>query len=204
MSDPNSASYHSPIPPPPPRPERSRSGCLRVGLIGCGVLILLGIAAVVAGGFWWKRNSGSIQAEVAVGAREGARYGVSNDEAACFEQAKQRAAGSMSVAGSISVGAYMRSCLEFARETPAFCDDVPPQTALRRTAEWQGARCGDDAICRNVAQVVQQYCTSGRVKRPAGDTVRVMTDSVEIFGTPSPAGTPLPTPTPASADSGTF
>jgi hypothetical protein len=195
----NSSGFQSPLPPPPPRPQRSGGGCLRVGLIGCGVLILLAIVGVVAASIWWKRNSGTLQAEVAVGAREGARYGVSNDEAACFEQAKQRAAGSMSVAGSVSVGAYMRSCLEFARESPAFCDDVPPQTALRRTIEWQGARCGDDAICRNVAQVVQQYCTSGRVKRPATDTVNVMADSSGIFGTPPPAGTP-----PATPDSGTF
>lgn len=171
---------------------------MRVGLIGCGVLLLLGIAAAVATGIWWKRNSPELEAEAAVAAREGARFGVTTDEAACFEQAKQRAAGSMSVAGSFSVGAYMRTCLEFARQTPAFCDDVPPQGSLRRTIEWQTARCGDDAICRNVAQVVQQYCTSGRVKRPASDTMRVMTDSIDIFGMP-PAGGPA-----AEADSGTF
>lgn len=201
MSDPQNPpppSFRSPIPPPPPRPERSRGGCLRVGLIGCGVLVLLGVVAIVATGIWWKRNSGDIQAEAVVAAREGARFGVSNDEAACFEQAKQRANGSMSVAGSFSVGAYMRSCLEFSRQSPAFCDDVPPQTALRRTVEWQAARCGDDADCRNVSQVVQQYCTSGRVKRPAGDTMQVMTDTT---------WSPLPTP-PAGgstqADSGTF
>ncbi|HEX6368586.1 MAG TPA: hypothetical protein VF006_06630 [Longimicrobium sp.] len=197
MSDPqNSSSFQSPIPPPPPRPERSRSGCLRVGLIGCGVLVLLGIAGIVATGIWWKRNSGGIQAEATVAAREGARFGVANDEAACFEQAKQRASGSMSVAGSFSVGAYMRSCLEFSRQTPAFCDDVPPQGSLRRTVEWQAARCGDDVDCRNVTQVVQQYCTSGRVKRPVTDTVRVMTDSIDFGASPRPGGTP--------ADSGTF
>lgn len=160
------------IPPPPPRPER-RGGCLRVGLIGCGVLVLLGIAGVVATGIWFKRNRPELQAEALVAAREGARFGVTNDEAACFEQAKQRASGSMSIAGSFSVGAYMRSCLEFARQTPAFCDDVPAVGALRRTAEWQTARCGDDAICRNVAQVVQQYCTTGRIKVRADDTQAV-------------------------------
>lgn len=200
MSDPQNPPprwSQGPIPPPPPRPERARGGCLRMGLIGCGVLILLGIAAVVAGGIWWKRNRGDIEAEAVVAAREGARYGVSHDEAACFEEAKQRASGSMSVAGSFSVGTYMRSCLEFSRQTPAFCDDVPPQTALRRSVEWQSARCGDDTTCRSVSQVVQQYCTTGRVKRLAADTVQVMNDS-------TPFDTPPPADAPATPDSGTF
>lgn len=162
------------VPPPPPRPPGSRRGCLRVGLIGCGVLLLLGIAAVVGTGIWWERNRGDIEAEAAVAAREGARFGLTADEAACFEQAERRAEGSLSLAGGFSVGAYMRSCLEFSRQTPGFCDDVPPQGALRRTIEWQTARCGDDLECRNVSQVVQQYCASGRLKRAPADTVRLM------------------------------
>jgi hypothetical protein len=196
MSDPQSPRSFNSIP-PPPRPERSRGGCMRVALLGCGALVLIGIVAAIAMSIWWKRNSGDIEAEAVVAAREGARYGVSNDEAACFEQAKQRASGSMSVAGGISVGAYMRSCLEFSRQTPAFCDDVPPQGALRRTMEWQAARCGDDTDCRNVSQVVQQYCTGGRIKRPASDTVQLMRDTT---------WSPVPTPPggSAEADSGTF
>ena len=69
-------SSHSPIPPPPPRAEARGGGCLRVGLIGCGVVVLLGIVGVVATGIWWKRNSGDIQAEAQVAAREGARFGI--------------------------------------------------------------------------------------------------------------------------------
>ncbi|HEX5871683.1 MAG TPA: hypothetical protein VFY65_14750 [Longimicrobium sp.] len=199
MNDPQNPppSSFQPLPPPPPGKPGSNRGCLRIALIGCGVVVLLGILGVVGTGIWWKRNRGDIEAVAATAAREGARFGVTNDEAACFEQAKQRAGGSMSVAGSFSVGAYMRSCLEFSRQTPAFCDDVPPQGALRRTVEWQSARCGDDVDCRNVAQVVQQYCVSGRAKRPAADTMRMM-DS---------AWSPLPTsPTGGSApaDSASF
>lgn len=189
-------SSFQPIPPPPQRPPGSGRGCLRMGLIGCGVLALLAVAAFVAVGIWWKRNEGGITAEALVAAREGARFGIANDEAACFEQAKQRAGGAMSVAGAFAVGTYMRSCLEFSRQTPAFCDDVPPQGALRRTAEWQSARCGGDADCRNVAQVVQQYCNSGRIKRQPADTMRLMGDSLD-FGPSPPAGG-------AAADSGTF
>jgi hypothetical protein len=167
-----------------------------MGLIGCGVLALLGIAAFVAMGIWWKRNEGDITAGAVVAAREGARFGITSDEAACFEEAKQRAGGATSVAGSFSVGAYLRSCLEFSRQTPAFCDDVPPQSALRRTAVWQSARCGDDVACRNVTPVVQQYCTTGRVKREPADTMRLMGDSLDFGTSPPPGG--------AAADSGTF
>lgn len=179
MSDPQNPpppSFQSPIPPPPPRPERSRGGCLRVGLIGCGVLILLAIVGVIATTFWFKRNAPEIEAQAGQATREGARAGINMDEATCFQEAVRRANGSTSVAGSFSVGAYARACMEYSRQSPGFCDNVPPMTALRRSLAWQQERCGSDTGCRTVSQVVQQYCAEGRPKRVPADTLK-MTDS---------------------------
>ncbi len=146
-------------------------GCLKWGLIGCGVLVLLVVLVIVAGGVWISRNKDAI-AGAAIGAgQEGARFGLATDEAGCVDEGVARAGDATSVAGGIATGTFVRSCLEFSRETPGFCDDVPPPTAIRRTVTWKQERCGDDALCPNVLTVVQNYCTDDRTKRTAADTL---------------------------------
>jgi hypothetical protein len=160
----------SPLPPAPAASTSGR-GCLKIALIGCGVLVVLGVLAVFAAGLWWKRNGGALEAGGRVGAREGARFGLVRDEAACFDEGKRRAAGGASLEASFEVGAFMRACLEYSRPTAGYCDDVPPITAIRRSVAWQQERCGGETGCRNVAQVVQAYCAEGRPKRTAADTL---------------------------------
>lgn len=164
---------HSHIPPPPPVERSGRGGCVKVGLIGCGALLVLAVLAVLAMMLWWRQNRGEIEAQAGTAAREGARFGLVSDEQACWDEAARRASGSATITGAFSVGAYMRACLEYSRPTPGFCDGVPPVTAIRRSVEWQQQRCGTNQGCRTVAQEVQTYCAEGRPKRPAGDTLRM-------------------------------
>lgn len=156
----------SPLPPAPPSSFRGK-GCLKVGLIGCGLVGVLFIVLMVAGGMWFKRN----QDEFAGSTQEGVRFGLVRDEQACFQEAQRRAAEASTIAGQVGVGQFMRGCLEYSKPTQGFCDDVPPPTAIGRTAAWQSQRCGDNAYCRSVIQVVQTYCTEGRPKRQAADTL---------------------------------
>lgn len=192
------ASYGA-IPPPPPPPPGNRRGCLRVGLIGCGVVAALLVIGIVAWAVWWNRNSDEITASAGAATREGARFGLVRDEAACFDEAKRRAAAVTTVTDGFAVGAFAQACLEYSRSTPGFCENVPPITSIRRSAEWVQQRCGTDAGCRNVSQVVQQYCTGGRTKRVAGDTLLMDAD-----GAPPPAGRAPPAAGAAEADSSTF
>jgi hypothetical protein len=178
MSDPdspNEPTFRS-LPPPPARPPRSGKGCLHAGLLGCGGLVILGIVAFVVIGFWFKRNAPDIELRAGEAAREGARYGITADETGCFAEAVRRANASTTVAGSFTVGAYARACMEYSRQSPGFCDNVPPPTALRRALAWHQERCGTDTGCRTVGQVVQQYCADDRPKRVPADTLK-MTDS---------------------------
>jgi hypothetical protein len=171
MTDPQTPHPRSPIPPPPPR-QGSRRGCLHAGLAGCGALALLAVIAIVAGTIWWRRNGDELTARAGEAAREGARAGLVSDEAACFETAPRRIGTGATVADNFAVGAFARACLEFSRETPGFCDNVPPVTALRRSTEWAQQRCGaGNTACQHVSQVVQQYCAAGRPKRTAADTL---------------------------------
>ena len=163
-----------PIPPPPPRAPASGRGCLKVGLIGCGVVVLLGIALVVSWLLWWNRNSDTLESAAGVAVREGARYGLAHDEQACFDEGARRANDQPSLAEGFAAGAFVRACLEYSRQTPGFCDNVPPITAVRRNIEWQQQRCGGDRGCRNAGQVVAGYCAEGRPKRTAADTLLML------------------------------
>jgi hypothetical protein len=186
MSDFNASS--SPLPPAPPSSFKP-GGCLKAALIGCGALAVLIIVLMVVGGIWWSRNSDDIEGGAQVAARDGARFGLVRDEAACFDEGKRRVAEATTFQATFTVGAFVRSCLEYGRPTPGFCDNVPPPTSIGRTAAWQSQRCGDDMNCRNVSQVVQGYCTEGRPKRTAADTL--LMDSAGEGGTgASPGGGP--------------
>jgi hypothetical protein len=160
----------SPLPPAPPA-SFGGQGCGKLALVGCAVLLLLVILAVAGGGVWFTRHGDEIQAGGKAGARDGARFGRVRDEAACFDEGRRRTAGSTTIQSAFSVGVFVRACLEYSRATPNFCRGVPPITALRRSAAWQGQTCGSDTGCRNVAQVVQGYCAEGRPKRTAADTL---------------------------------
>ncbi len=164
--------------------------------MGCGVLAVLAIIGIAVSAIWWNRNREDITASAGAAAREGARFGLVRDEAACIQEAQRRAATGATLSDNFAVGAFARSCLEYSRPAPGFCENVPPVTSIGRSVEWQQQRCGTDSACRNVSQVVQQYCTAGRPKRAAADTLLMGAD-----GAPPPAVTP---PAGTAADSGTF
>jgi hypothetical protein len=203
MSDANTS--RSPLPPAPPSSFKA-GGCLKAALIGCGALVALFIVLAVAGGIWWSRNSDEFEGGAQVAARDGARFGLVRDEAACFDEGKRRVAAATTIQATFGVGSFVRSCLEYSRPTAGFCDNVPPPTSIGRTAAWQSQRCGDDMNCRNVSQVQQTYCAEGRPKRTAADTL-LMDSGGDRGGSPGPdagaAGTGGQT-VEAEADSGSF
>ena len=200
MTDPQTpppSSAYGALPPPPP--PAARRGCLRVGLIGCGGVAVLVVVGIVAWLVWWNRNSDDITASAGAAARDGARFGLVRDEAACFDEARRRAAAAgTTLADNFAVGAFARACMEYSRPAAGFCDSVPPIASIRRTAEWVQQRCGTDGGCRNVSQVVQQYCAAGRPKRVAADTLLM-----RAGGAPAPTAAP-PAGGAAKADSNTF
>jgi hypothetical protein len=167
MSDATPSAGGHPFPPPPPPTGGKPSGCLKYGLIGCGVLIVLMILLGVAGYLWFRGSESGLEEA----GREGARAGIGIEEAECIPAGAERAGEAGGLTSAMAAGVWMRACLEHSRETPGFCDDVPPPTAIRRTAEWRSARCGGDAACESVMPVVQAYCAEGRPKRIPADTL---------------------------------
>ena len=152
--------------PAPPPPSRSGKGCLKAAAIGCGAVAVLFVLAIAASTFLLSRKDGSLQEGMKSGVAEGQRFGAGTDEAGCEAEAKRRAAATRSITGQMATGAFFRGCLQASRETPGFCENVPPPTAIRRTVEWQRTRCGGDLGCAQVVPVIQTYCAEGRPKHP--------------------------------------
>jgi hypothetical protein len=180
MSDANANASSSPLPLAPPSSFGGK-GCLKIALIGCGAVVVLFIIVIVAGGVWFNRNKDVL----AGGAQEGARFGLVRDEAACFQEAQRRAAAATTMAQTVGVGPFMRSCLEYSKPTAGFCDNVPPPTSIGRTAAWQSERCGDNGYCKSIIQVVQTYCIDGRPKRQAADTLLMQSGGGTGGGAPA-------------------
>lgn len=163
------------VPQLPPAPPSSfgGKGCLKAVLIGCGGLVALFIVLAIVAGILLSRNDDDGLGNQTA-ARDGARFGLVRDETACFEEAQRRVAAAESFSSTFQVGIFLRSCLEYSQPAAGFCDNVPPPTAFGRSAAWQSQRCGDNMNCRLVAQVVQTYCTEGRPKRTAADTLNML------------------------------
>lgn len=88
---------------------------------------------------------------------EARRFGATADDAGCLARARERAPSE----GWGGPG-FLEACLEEARETEAFCRDVPP---LEPEASWQDSawvndRCKDDALeaCESLLYTVQTHC----------------------------------------------
>jgi hypothetical protein len=152
--------------PPPPPSSSSGKGCLKAAGIGCGALVVLVVLAMVGSFFWLNGNKEEFSAGMEKGVAEGRRFGPAADEAGCETEAKRRVGEGSSLGGQMEIGAFFRACLETSRETPGYCADVPPPTAIRRSVTWQTARCSGDVNCIKVVPVMQTYCTEGRPKLP--------------------------------------
>ncbi|HEY0035237.1 MAG TPA: hypothetical protein VGB66_01050 [Longimicrobium sp.] len=175
--------------PPPPPSSSSRGGCLKIAGIGCGALVVLVVLGMVASFFWLNGNRDELSAGVDKGKAEGQRFGPGTDEAGCETEAKRRAGEARSFGGKMEIGAFFRACLESSRESPGYCDNVPPPTAIRRSVTWQTARCSGDSNCALVVPVIQTYCTDGRPKLPGlRDSTSAPAPSANSAGTDS-AGT---------------
>jgi hypothetical protein len=152
--------------PPPPPSSSSGKGCLKAAGIGCGALVVLVVLAMVGSFFWLNGNKEEFSAGVSKGKAEGQRFGPATDEAGCETEAKRRAGEARSFGGQMEIGAFFRACLESSRETPGYCADVPPPTAIRRSVTWQTARCSGDVNCGKVVPIILTYCAEGRPKLP--------------------------------------
>jgi len=148
-------------------------------LIIAGVLLVLLVVGVVAGGvFWWSRNKDSLIARGKAVVTEGQDAGRKSDNQGCVDQSISRYKRGPGFTGSIETSIFMQTCLQASRPTPGFCDEVPKQTEFIKTAQWRLEQCrqvelSSDQYCQNLFTPVQQFCerrSSGPKKDGGSDS----------------------------------
>lgn len=137
-------------------------------LIIAGVLIILLVIGVIgAGVYWWSNNKDVLMAKAKALVEEGQEAGRQTDNQGCVDQAVARYKGGPGFTNGISSGIFMESCLRVSRPTPGFCNEVPRETELIKSAKWQQAECervglSSDQYCRQLFQGVERFCDKQR------------------------------------------
>ena len=138
-------------------------------LIIVGLVIVLGVIAVVAGGvYWWSRNKDTLIARGKAEISEGQTLGRSTDNQGCVDQSILRYKKEPGFTNLLATTIYMRSCLDVSRTTPGFCDEVPRQNEFTKSAHWRIAQCAKanlsgDNYCQQLFAPVQDFCTKGAI-----------------------------------------
>src|SRR5579864_7723031 len=138
-------------------------GCLKVGLIVIGVIILLFTALGVGGYLFWNYSGKAIIAGAQVAEAEGRRFGTGKDSDACLDEAAKRTKGAgFSVA--VTTRIFLGNCLKAAKLTAGFCDAVPGPLEILKSVSWQSQvnqRYGLSPPFETVVlpQSIQEFCT---------------------------------------------
>ena len=132
-------------------------------VIGFFILVC---AVVGLGLYWWSQHSGELIEAGRKQAEQGREFGKKTDEQGCLDEAITRYKDNRGFTGSITSGLFLRGCLDASRPTPGFCDQVPGQSEIIKSARWQleqAKKAGiDDQYGRQLFAQVQQACESKR------------------------------------------
>ena len=132
---------------------------MRVGLIVLAVMALtLGLAAA-ARTTWWKANQVRLKAMGARARQAGTTFGQKADAEACVTEALARLDARGGFISQIEQQVFLRACLTAASRPPRFCDGVPGEDELVRSAGPGGWPSARGAITRTTSPAAP-WCAS--------------------------------------------
>ena len=140
-------------------------------LIIVAILGLLTVVGVIAAGvYWWSQNKDALIGRARAEVTEGRDAGLNTDNQGCVDLSISRYKAEPGFTSTITVGLFMRSCLESSKTTPGFCDEVPVGTEFLKSAEWRLAQCKrvdltSDQYCQQLFAQVQVFCETPRSKQ---------------------------------------
>ena len=138
-------------------------------LIGCSVIVVLGIIAVGAI-TWFMKTRGKALFEQGQALRaEGKSFGGNVTESQCVTQAMDRYRRGRGITGGVRTTVWLSGCLESSAAEPEFCNGVPLTDEFTRTVSWRLERCEQlgfkgDSTCPNIFAEVQRYCEGSKRK----------------------------------------
>jgi hypothetical protein len=133
-------------------------------LIGCAVLFVVGVACI-AGVVWWvNANKDQLLAQGKAIESGGATFGKDVAEPRCVDEALSRYLKDSGLTGTIRSSLWLDGCLKTSAFTEGFCDGVPRDNEITRSAIWRNEQCRKRGFaggqCANVLAPVQRYCYS--------------------------------------------
>jgi hypothetical protein len=136
---------------------------MKVLLVVGALLLVLLVAAGVAGFFVMRRYGPGLMEAGQKTFAEGAEYGRRTDNEGCLNEAAARQARVEGFGDMVGNNVFMRACLEASRPTPGFCDGVPRATEFMKAIGWQAQQCQRYGLkpeqqCGQLFQQVQQFC----------------------------------------------
>ena len=138
-------------------------GWLKVLLIVLGIIILLVVGVIAAGGIWFYRNKDALKAKLDTITTEARDFGKNTDNQGCVNETISRYKTEPGITSAMSNAIFVRICLDNSRATPGFCESVPKQREFMKTAQWRKEQCQRaglerDSYCESLFTPVQQFC----------------------------------------------
>jgi hypothetical protein len=132
-------------------------------LIGCGSVVLLGVAFAVALVVWFRGHGDELMARGKAAQAAGAKAGTSLADAQCVDTALADYTRDRGLVGAVQARVWMSGCLGTARATEGFCTGTPAEGQIMASATWRVAVCdahglGGDSTCPNILAEVQKHC----------------------------------------------
>lgn len=128
-----------------------------------GGLFFLGIIAVGGVVYWFYQNKERLVQSIEQFAEEGKKFGVNTNNEGCLNEALARHKRDKSFTGQISTQGFLTVCLQASKPSPGFCDGVPQQNEIMKSANWALKKCSDaglqnDQGCQRIFGAVQSHC----------------------------------------------
>lgn len=145
-----------------------------IAILVLGLLLVL--AVIGAGVYWWSRNKDELLARGKAKIEEGREAGRTTDNQGCVDRAIDRYKADPGFASGIASGIFMQSCLDVSSPTEGFCDDVPKESEFIKSGQWRIEQCrrtnlSDDQYCSQLFAPVQRFCErAGRVNRGSANS----------------------------------
>ena len=147
-------------------------GWAKALLITGMVIIVLVVAVIGVGVYWWSRNKDALISKGKEQIEQGQQFGRGTDNQGCVDQAIVRYKKQKDFANAVGSNLFLSACLRTSRPTPDFCVQVPKQTEFIKSAQWRREQCfvrelETDTYCQQLFSSVQQFC-----ERPAAGSVK--------------------------------
>lgn len=142
------------------------SNWIKALLISAVCFVLLIIAGVGFGVYWFSKHKNEL-IETGMNARkEGAEFGKKTDDQGCLAEGLRRHRERQGFSDAILNNLFLAGCFDTARPTATFCEGVPRSSEIIESARWRVKKCTDenlsDNYCANLYAEVQKYCDSDK------------------------------------------